>query len=80
MVRQNEMARQTELFIVITMYNEDEVLFCRTLYGVMGIAAMQVILGDGGTARARGAVARAGGGGASAGGGGASGGRWRGGG
>ncbi|KAL1672473.1 chitin synthase [Schizophyllum commune] len=34
-LRQNEMARQTELFIVITMYNEDEVLFCRTLYGVM---------------------------------------------
>ncbi|WVQ73358.1 hypothetical protein IAR50_002927 [Cryptococcus sp. DSM 104548] len=27
--------RQTELFIVITMYNEDAELFCRTLYGVM---------------------------------------------
>ncbi|CEQ40167.1 SPOSA6832_01759 [Sporobolomyces salmonicolor] len=27
--------RQTELFIVITMYNENEELFCRTLHGVM---------------------------------------------
>ncbi|KAH8553974.1 glycosyltransferase family 2 protein [Umbelopsis sp. PMI_123] len=27
--------RQTELFICMTMYNEDEVLFCRTLHGVM---------------------------------------------
>ncbi|GAA5968593.1 hypothetical protein JCM8115_003796 [Rhodotorula mucilaginosa] len=27
--------RQTELLIVITMYNEDEELFCRTLHGVM---------------------------------------------
>ncbi|CAL1706544.1 unnamed protein product [Somion occarium] len=34
-LRQNEWGRSTELFIVITMYNEDEVLFCRTLYGVM---------------------------------------------
>ncbi|KAF9050038.1 glycosyltransferase family 2 protein [Panaeolus papilionaceus] len=34
-LRQNEMGRRTELFIVITMYNEDEILFCRTLYGVM---------------------------------------------
>ncbi|KDQ55846.1 glycosyltransferase family 2 protein [Jaapia argillacea MUCL 33604] len=34
-LRQNEWGRTTELFIVITMYNEDEVLFCRTLYGVM---------------------------------------------
>ncbi|KAK7692306.1 hypothetical protein QCA50_003931 [Cerrena zonata] len=34
-LRQNEYGRTTELFIVITMYNEDEVLFCRTLYGVM---------------------------------------------
>ncbi|KAH9935681.1 chitin synthase-domain-containing protein [Fomitopsis serialis] len=34
-LRQNELGRTTELFIVITMYNEDEVLFCRTLYGVM---------------------------------------------
>ncbi|EMD37704.1 glycosyltransferase family 2 protein [Gelatoporia subvermispora B] len=34
-LRQNELQRTTELFIVITMYNEDEVLFCRTLYGVM---------------------------------------------
>ncbi|KAF8160662.1 chitin synthase-domain-containing protein [Crassisporium funariophilum] len=34
-LRQNETGRRTELFIVITMYNEDEVLFCRTMYGVM---------------------------------------------
>ncbi|KAE9411178.1 glycosyltransferase family 2 protein [Gymnopus androsaceus JB14] len=34
-LRQVEMHRTTELFIVITMYNEDEVLFCRTMYGVM---------------------------------------------
>ncbi|KAG6902764.1 hypothetical protein C0995_011912 [Termitomyces sp. Mi166 len=34
-LRQNEIGRRTELFIVITMYNEDEILFCRTLYGVM---------------------------------------------
>ncbi|KAF9227386.1 hypothetical protein BS17DRAFT_775399 [Gyrodon lividus] len=34
-LRQNECGRTTELFIVITMYNEDEVLFCRTMYGVM---------------------------------------------
>ncbi|KAI0690108.1 glycosyltransferase family 2 protein [Cytidiella melzeri] len=34
-LRQNEMRRTTELCIVITMYNEDEILFCRTLYGVM---------------------------------------------
>ncbi|BGP41655.1 Chitin synthase, class 3 [Rhodotorula kratochvilovae] len=27
--------RQTELFIVVTMYNEDEELFCRTMHGVM---------------------------------------------
>ncbi|PSS29682.1 hypothetical protein PHLCEN_2v2830 [Hermanssonia centrifuga] len=27
--------RQTELFIVMTMYNEDEVLFCRTMNGVI---------------------------------------------
>ncbi|KAF7976842.1 hypothetical protein HWV62_5542 [Athelia sp. TMB] len=34
-LRQNEAGRRTELFIVVTMYNEDEVLFCRTMYGVM---------------------------------------------
>ncbi|ORY91004.1 chitin synthase 1 [Syncephalastrum racemosum] len=34
-LRQQAMNRQTELFIVLTMYNEDEVLFCRTLHGVM---------------------------------------------
>ncbi|OCF44366.1 chitin synthase [Kwoniella heveanensis CBS 569] len=36
-LRQNmfDPPRQTELFIVITMYNEDAQLFCRTLYGVM---------------------------------------------
>ncbi|KAG0259953.1 Chitin synthase, class 1, partial [Mortierella polycephala] len=27
--------RETELFIVITMYNEDEILFTRTMHGVM---------------------------------------------
>ncbi|POY76549.1 putative Chitin synthase [Rhodotorula taiwanensis] len=27
--------RQTELMIVVTMYNEDEELFCRTMHGVM---------------------------------------------
>ncbi|QRV79426.1 chitin synthase [Ceratobasidium sp. AG-Ba] len=34
-LRQNLYGRSTELFIAITMYNEDEILFCRTLYGVM---------------------------------------------
>ncbi|KAJ4476883.1 chitin synthase-domain-containing protein [Lentinula edodes] len=34
-LRQVEMQRTTEMFIVITMYNEDEILFCRTVYGVM---------------------------------------------
>ncbi|KAL7420606.1 Chitin synthase, class 6 [Cryptotrichosporon argae] len=36
-LRQNNFSppRQTELFIVVTMYNEDAQLFCRTLYGVM---------------------------------------------
>ncbi|KAJ6499356.1 chitin synthase [Mycena sanguinolenta] len=34
-LRQNLIGRRTELFIVITMYNEDEILFCRTLHGVM---------------------------------------------
>jgi chitin synthase len=34
-LRQVEYGRQTELFIVITMYNENEILFCRTLHGVM---------------------------------------------
>lgn len=28
-------ARRTELFIVLTMYNEDEELFCRTMHGVV---------------------------------------------
>ncbi|KAI8054720.1 chitin synthase-domain-containing protein [Syncephalis plumigaleata] len=27
--------RKTELFIVVTMYNEDDILFCRTINGVM---------------------------------------------
>lgn len=30
-----EQARATEMFIVITLYNEDEVLFARTMHGVM---------------------------------------------
>ncbi|KAF8313453.1 hypothetical protein DL93DRAFT_2081168 [Clavulina sp. PMI_390] len=34
-LRQNISGRETELAIVITMFNEDEVLLCRTLYGVM---------------------------------------------
>ncbi|KAI0312347.1 glycosyltransferase family 2 protein [Amylostereum chailletii] len=34
-LRQNELGRRTELFICVTMYNEDEILFCRTMYGVM---------------------------------------------
>ncbi|KAK7035501.1 hypothetical protein VNI00_011794 [Paramarasmius palmivorus] len=34
-LRQVASGRRTELLIVITMYNEDEILFCRTLYGVM---------------------------------------------
>ncbi|KAL0068737.1 hypothetical protein AAF712_004066 [Marasmius tenuissimus] len=34
-LRQTHMGRRTELLIVVTMYNEDEILFCRTLYGVM---------------------------------------------
>ncbi|EJD42686.1 glycosyltransferase family 2 protein [Auricularia subglabra TFB-10046 SS5] len=34
-LRQNISGRQTELMVVITMYNEDEILFTRTLYGVM---------------------------------------------
>ncbi|KAI8065518.1 chitin synthase-domain-containing protein [Gongronella butleri] len=34
-LRQGLMQRETELFICITMYNEDEVLLSRTLHGVM---------------------------------------------
>ncbi|CAO3589611.1 unnamed protein product [Absidia cylindrospora] len=34
-LRPRLMNRQTELFVVMTMYNEDEVLFCRTMHGVM---------------------------------------------
>ncbi|KAI8344545.1 chitin synthase 1 [Chlamydoabsidia padenii] len=34
-LRQQLMNRETELFIVLTMYNEDEVLFARTMHGVM---------------------------------------------
>ncbi|KAI8876578.1 glycosyltransferase family 2 protein [Backusella circina FSU 941] len=34
-LRQQMMNRKTELFIVLTMYNEDEVLFARTMHGVM---------------------------------------------
>lgn len=30
-----EPARRTELFIVMTMYNEDDQLFTRTMHGVM---------------------------------------------
>ncbi|KAI7851910.1 chitin synthase 1 [Circinella umbellata] len=34
-LRQQLLERNTELFIVLTMYNEDEVLFARTMHGVM---------------------------------------------
>ncbi|KAI8339622.1 chitin synthase 1 [Chlamydoabsidia padenii] len=34
-LRQQLLERKTELFIVLTMYNEDEVLFARTMHGVM---------------------------------------------
>ncbi|BFZ62941.1 Chitin synthase, class 2 [Saitoella coloradoensis] len=34
-LRQQLYHRETELFIVVTMYNEDEVLFTRTMHGVM---------------------------------------------
>ncbi|KAL1931482.1 hypothetical protein VTP01DRAFT_9625 [Rhizomucor pusillus] len=34
-LRQQLLNRETELFIVLTMYNEDEVLFARTMHGVM---------------------------------------------
>ncbi|KAI8069868.1 chitin synthase 2 [Gongronella butleri] len=34
-LRQQLLNRKTELFIVLTMYNEDEVLFARTMHGVM---------------------------------------------
>ncbi|CAO3669386.1 unnamed protein product [Umbelopsis vinacea] len=34
-LRQALLGRSTELFIAITMYNEDEVLFTRTMHGVM---------------------------------------------
>ncbi|KAJ1557905.1 Chitin synthase, class 1, partial [Cladochytrium tenue] len=35
MLRQQLLDRQTELFIVVTMYNEDEVLFCKTISALM---------------------------------------------
>ncbi|KAI8150386.1 chitin synthase 1 [Fennellomyces sp. T-0311] len=34
-LRQQLLERHTELFIVLTMYNEDEILFARTMHGVM---------------------------------------------
>ncbi|KAI8976071.1 chitin synthase 1 [Pilobolus umbonatus] len=34
-LRQQLLLRETEIFIVLTMYNEDEVLFARTMHGVM---------------------------------------------
>ncbi|KAH9031109.1 chitin synthase N-terminal-domain-containing protein [Lactarius pseudohatsudake] len=30
-----DLPRRTELFIVMTMYNEDDTLFARTMHGVM---------------------------------------------
>jgi len=35
--------RQTELFIVVTMYNENEELFCRTLHGVMSTSFLPAL-------------------------------------
>jgi hypothetical protein len=34
-LRQTMSNRETELMVVVTLYNEDEVLFCRTLHGIM---------------------------------------------
>ncbi|KAI9254008.1 chitin synthase 1 [Sporodiniella umbellata] len=34
-LRPQLMSRDTELFIAVTMYNEDEALFCRTMHGIM---------------------------------------------
>ncbi|KAJ3275492.1 Chitin synthase, class 2 [Terramyces sp. JEL0728] len=34
-LRQQELQRQTELFIVVTMYNEDDYLFCKTMQALM---------------------------------------------
>jgi chitin synthase len=34
-LRQQELLRRTELFIVVTMYNEDENLFCKTIEALM---------------------------------------------
>ncbi|KAI9229743.1 MAG: glycosyltransferase family 2 protein [Piptocephalis tieghemiana] len=34
-LRQNVFGRETELMICMTMYNEDDELFCRTMHGVM---------------------------------------------
>lgn len=41
-----ETPRRTELFIVMTMYNEDEVLFCRTMHGVMSKWILMAIVGN----------------------------------
>lgn len=40
-----ETPRRTELFIVMTMYNEDEVLFCRTMHGVMSKREALIVSG-----------------------------------
>ncbi|KAJ3293280.1 Chitin synthase, class 2 [Borealophlyctis nickersoniae] len=34
-LRQQEYGRQTELFIVVTMYNEDDYLFCKSMAAIM---------------------------------------------
>ncbi|KAI8899173.1 chitin synthase-domain-containing protein [Globomyces pollinis-pini] len=34
-LRQQELNRQTELFIVVTMYNEDDFLFCKSMQALM---------------------------------------------
>lgn len=36
--------RHTELFVGVTLYNEDEILFTRTMHGIMSAAATRLIL------------------------------------
>jgi len=35
MLRQQELQRQTEIFVVVTMYNEDDYLFCKSMEALM---------------------------------------------
>ncbi|KAJ1552827.1 Chitin synthase, class 2, partial [Cladochytrium tenue] len=34
-LRQQEYGRKTEIFVVVTMYNEDDILFCKTIVALM---------------------------------------------